>query len=60
MCADLEKKPHYADIRTEVNSIRKFADILWPPDKNAYAQEANSRVWQIPTEHLFVEYKQPD
>ena len=38
MCDQREKEPHYADIRTEVNSIRKFADILWPPDKNAYAQ----------------------
>ena len=38
MCDQREKEPHYADIRTEVNNIRHFADILWPPDKNAYAE----------------------
>ena len=35
MCDQREKEPHYADIRTEVFNIRKFANALWPKGKNA-------------------------
>lgn len=38
MCDQREKEPHYADIRTAVNNIRKFADKLSPPDANPYAE----------------------
>ena len=38
MCDQREKEPHYADIRTAINNIRKFAKSLWPPDKNAYTE----------------------
>lgn len=38
MCDQREKEPHYADIRTEVFNIRKFANALWPKGKNACSQ----------------------
>lgn len=38
VCADLEKKPHFADIRAQVNHLREYADKLSPPDANPYAE----------------------
>ena len=38
MCANMKKKPHYSDVRQQVNELIKFADKLWPPDKNPIAK----------------------